>query len=192
MTPLSPLDLQSDESGSTLPVSGSEDGASISSASCFQTQFTIPSSWPPVIQVCIDHETDEARKSKLVPTVRSEICRVLANAMFCYNPNPNKELCTRVAKLLVKKYKFMADVGRGVTGYVSHSDIVFNYCMHTIELHYIIICVHWLQHLYSHSQFAYPALWCNLCTLLMQGSDLSHAIANLFLCIGFMGKEVNR
>ena len=120
VTPFIPPDLMSDESGSTLPISESEDSASISSASCFQTQFTIPSSWPPVIQACIDQDTDEARKSKLVPTVRSEICRVLANAMFCYNPNPKKELCTRVAKLLVKKYKFMADVGRGVTGYVSY------------------------------------------------------------------------
>ena len=80
----------------------------------------IPSSWPPAIQACIDQDSDEARKRELIPTIRSEICRVLSNAMFCYDPNPNKDLCTRVAKLLVKKYKFMADVGRGVTGYVSH------------------------------------------------------------------------
>ena len=102
----------------TSPVSESEDAASISSASCLQQNFTIPSSWPPIIQACIDQDTDEAKKNKLIPivrTVRSEICRVLANAMFCYDPNPNKELCTRVAKLLVKKYKFMADVGKGVT-----------------------------------------------------------------------------
>ena len=78
--------------------------------------ISIPSSWPPAIQACIDQDTDEARKRELIPTIRSEICRVLSNAMFCYDANPNKDLCTRVAKLLVKKYKFMADVGKGVTG----------------------------------------------------------------------------
>ena len=78
----------------------------------------IPTSWPPSIQACIDQDTNEARKHELIPTVRSEICCV---AMFCYDPNPNKDLCTQVAKLLVKKYKFMADVGKGVTGYVSQA-----------------------------------------------------------------------
>lgn len=39
--------------------------------------------------------------------------------MFCHNPNPRKELCTKVAKMLVKKYKFMRDVGDRVSGYVS-------------------------------------------------------------------------
>ena len=39
--------------------------------------------------------------------------------MFCNDPNPNKQLCTKVAKLLVKKYKFMRDVGEQVSGYVS-------------------------------------------------------------------------
>ena len=37
-----PLDLMSDESGSTLLVSESDDAASISSASCLQSPFTIP------------------------------------------------------------------------------------------------------------------------------------------------------
>ena len=94
----------------------SEDTASMSSASMLKKTFTILSSWPPVIQACIDQA--EARKRELIPTVWSEICHVLANAMFCYDPNPKKDFCTQVAKLLVKKYKFMADVGNGVTGYV--------------------------------------------------------------------------
>ena len=121
ISPLSPVERRSDASGSTMPVSESEDSVSISSASSFRKPFTIPSSWPPAIQACIDQDTDEARKRELIPTIRSEICRVLSNAMFCYDANPNKDLCTRVAKLLVKKYKFMADVGKGVTGYVSHA-----------------------------------------------------------------------
>ena len=109
----------SEASCSTVAVSDSEDSVSVSSASTLKKQFTIPDSWPPLIQACIDQKTDDERKRELLPTVRSEICRVLANAMFCYDPNPKKELCTRVAKLLVKKYKFMNDAGRGVTGYVS-------------------------------------------------------------------------
>lgn len=109
----------SEASGSTLGVSDEDTSVSSASASALKKQFTIPDSWPPLIQACIDQKTDEARKRELLPTVRSEICRVLANAMFCYDPNPKKELCTRVAKLLVKKYKFMNDTGRGVTEYVS-------------------------------------------------------------------------
>lgn len=133
-TPISPVSpLESDASGSTMPVSEySDDSASISSASSLRKSFTIPHSWPPAIQACIDQETDEARKRELIPTVRSEICRVLANAMFCYDPHPNKDLCTQVAKLLVKKYKFMADVGTGVTGYVS--PICYLVCLYLITV----------------------------------------------------------
>ena len=115
ISPFSPPELGSEASGSTMPVTESDDGASVTSASSLRKPFVIPSSWPPAIQACIDQDSDEARKHELIPTIRSEICRVLSNAMFCYDPNPNKDLCTRVAKLLVKKYKFMADVGKGVT-----------------------------------------------------------------------------
>ena len=124
-TPVSPTNpLDSESSGSTVAVSESEDNVSISSASGLRKQFSIPNSWPPVIQACIDKKTDEARKLELVPTVRSEIVRVLSNAMFCSDPNPKKEFCTRVAKQLVKKYKFMTDLGEGVTGYVSFISLV--------------------------------------------------------------------
>lgn len=127
LSPTTPTDCRSPgysgASGSTVIVSYLEDSASVSSASALNKQFTIPDSWPPLIQACIEQKTDKARKHELLPTVRSEICRVLAKAMFCYDPNPKKELCTRVAKLLVKKYKFMNDTGRRVTGYVSGSII---------------------------------------------------------------------
>lgn len=120
VTPISPTSpLGSEASVSTMSVRDSEETSSVSSACMLKKPFIIPSSWPPVIQACIDQDTDEARKRELIPTVRSEICRVLSNAMFCYDANPRKHLCTQVAKLLVKKYRFMADVGKGVTGYVS-------------------------------------------------------------------------
>ena len=68
---------------------------------------------------CIGQENDEERKRSLVPTIRNEIVRVLATNMFCHNPNPRKELCTKIARMLVKKYKFMRDVGDHISGYVS-------------------------------------------------------------------------
>ena len=118
-TPPSPL--QSEASGSTMVVEESEDDVSLSSASGLKREFSIPDSWPPMIMHCINQKSDEARRHELVSTVRNEIVRVLANTMFCYHPNPGKDLCTRVAKLLVKKYKFMTDRGEGVTGYVSYN-----------------------------------------------------------------------
>ena len=114
--PVSPLG--SEASGSTLLLCNSDDNISISSASD-QGKFVIPDSWPPAIMQCIKLPSDEDRKLALVPSVRNEIVRVLANNMFCHDPNPNKEFCTRVAKLLVKKFKFMKDVGEHVSGYVS-------------------------------------------------------------------------
>ena len=37
--------------------------------------------------------------------------------MFCYDPDPQSDLCTEVAKSLVKKYPFMKDTG--ASGYGS-------------------------------------------------------------------------
>ena len=103
-------------SGSTLPP---DDRISIASTSAVGKQFLIPDSWPPTIMQCIKLPSEEEQKLALAPSVRNEIVRILTNSMFCNDPNPKKELCTRVAKLLVKKYKFMRDVGEQVTGYVS-------------------------------------------------------------------------
>ena len=119
-TPISPQSpVCSEMSGSTLPPCTSDDSISIASTSAVGKQFLIPDSWPPTIMQCIKLPSEEERKLALVPSVRNEIVRILANNMFCNDPNPKKELCTRVAKLLVKKYKFMRDVGEQVTGYVS-------------------------------------------------------------------------
>ena len=106
-------------SGSTLPPYTSDASISSATTSVIGKQFVIPDSWPPAIMQCIELQSEEERKLALVPSVRNEIVRVLANSMFCNDPNPKKEFCTRVAKLLVKKYKFMRDIGEQVTGYVS-------------------------------------------------------------------------
>ena len=104
-TPVSPqIPCGSDMSGSTLPVCNSDD-VSISSASGLGKQFVIPECWPPAIMQCIKLKSDEERKRDLAPSVRNEIVRVLANNMFCHDPNPKEEFCTKVAKLLVKKKK---------------------------------------------------------------------------------------
>lgn len=66
----------------------------------------------------INKPTDEERKLALEPPVRYDIVRVLGTQMFCLNPKPTKELCTEVAKALVKKYPLFKDTGDKVSGYV--------------------------------------------------------------------------
>ena len=98
----------------------SDDDISLTSASSFNLKdFTIPSCWPPRIMDCMKLATDRDRKRALTPSVRNEIVRVLASNMFCHNPNPNKDFCSKVVKMLVKKYKFLCDVGDNVSGFVS-------------------------------------------------------------------------
>ncbi len=63
--------------------------------------------------------TEDGQRQALVPLVRNEIVRDIVAHMYSYNPNPSKDLCTQVAEMLVKKYKFMRDVGQKVSGYVS-------------------------------------------------------------------------
>ena len=84
-----------------------------------KTKFSIPDSWPPSIMACIRQSTEEEQRRALGPLVRNEIVRVLATQMFCYDPKPQKEFCTAVAKKLVKRYCFMKDTGEKVSGYVS-------------------------------------------------------------------------
>ena len=65
---------------------------------------------------CINKPTDEDRRKALSPAIRCEIVRVLGTQMFCYNPKPTKEVCTEIAKQLVKKYHFMKDTGASQYG----------------------------------------------------------------------------
>ena len=55
-----------------------------------------------------------------MPKVRNEIVRGIVSQMFSFETKPQKDFCTQVAKMLVKKYKFMRDVGQKVSGYVSY------------------------------------------------------------------------
>ena len=54
------------------------------------------------------------------PPVRNEIVRDLVTQMFSFRVKPDTAFCTQAARKLVLKYKFMRDVGSGVSGYVSH------------------------------------------------------------------------
>ena len=112
--------LDDEPSGSSpLPLSSSDDNISVSSSSGPAYCFLVPESWPPSIMNCVALKCDEERKRALVPSVRNEIVRIIATNMFCHDPNPKKALCTTAAKLLVKKYAFMKDIGDHVSGYVS-------------------------------------------------------------------------
>ena len=99
--------------------SESEDNLSISSATALSKELKNPDSWPPSIMQCISQESEEDHKRSLVPSIRNEIVWVLATNMFCHDPNPRKEFCTKVAKMLVKRHTFMKDIGDRVSGYVS-------------------------------------------------------------------------
>ena len=69
---------------------------------------------------CIANDTEEECRQALTPKVRNEIVRDLVSQMFSFDSKPQKEFCAHVAKLLVKKYPFMRDVGLKVSGYVSY------------------------------------------------------------------------
>ena len=112
--------LEDEPSGSsTLDACSSEDNLSVCSSSGFINSSYIPKCWPPTIMYCIKMKTDEERRRALIPSVRNEIVRILATTMFSCDPSPKKDLCTKVAKMLVNKYGFMKDIGEHVSGYVS-------------------------------------------------------------------------
>ena len=98
-----------------------------SSTSSMMHKFKITNTWRPSIMECINKPTEEERKLSLVRDVRCEIVRDLVVQMYSFNPRPNKEFCTEVAKMLVKKYDFMKDIGHKVSGYVSCLNIIIMY-----------------------------------------------------------------
>ena len=116
-TPLSPLSPT--PSCSFGSPGESEDNLSLTSASALAKEFKIPDSWPPSIMQCIQQEDEEEQKRLVLPSTRNEVVRILATNTFCHDPNPRKDFCTKVAKMLVKNYKFLRDVGDSVSGYVS-------------------------------------------------------------------------
>lgn len=126
-TPSSPSLLSPEASDNAFEV----DNMSVaSSASSTVRKFKIPDTWRPSIMHCIAQETEEAQRQALVSKIRNEIVRDLVSQMFSFNPRPQKEFCEQVAQLLVKKYKFMRDVGQKVSGHVSCSIIIKSVHMH--------------------------------------------------------------
>jgi hypothetical protein len=55
----------------------------------------------------------------ITPSIRNEIVRDLVAQMFAFEPKPKKKFATEVAELLVKKYHFWEDTGKGVSKHVS-------------------------------------------------------------------------
>jgi len=53
----------------------------------------------------------------MAPRIRNEIVRDLVSQMFSFDPKPQKNFCTQVAKLL-KNYPFTRDVGQKVSRYM--------------------------------------------------------------------------
>ena len=69
--------------------------------------------------------------------MRNEIVRTLATQMFCYDPKPRKDFCMEVAKMLVRKYPFMRDMGERVSGYVTDIIIIMYIKFSIIIMHYL-------------------------------------------------------
>ena len=121
ITPESIASLPPFSPAGSSSVCGSDDGSSVVSSVSAQTKkFKIPDMWRPSIMDCIEASTEEEQQQALIPTVRNEIVRDLVTHMFSFNPKPQKDFCTKVAQMLVKKYCFMADKGQKVSGYVSN------------------------------------------------------------------------
>lgn len=96
---LSVSPLQSSSSQDDISVSSDYSTSSVS----FRKEFAIPDKWKPSIMVAI-------AEKKLNPEVRNEIVRDLVTHTYGHVEKPNIALVTKIAKLLVEKYPFMADV----------------------------------------------------------------------------------
>lgn len=98
----------------------SDDAVSVgSSSSTVRPDFNIPDIWRPSIMASVNARSEEDKKLGLTAAVRNEIVRDLVTQMYAYNAKPDRAFCTKVAKLLIKKYSYMKDVGTNVSGYVS-------------------------------------------------------------------------
>lgn len=90
---------QSTSSQDDISVSSKDSTTSVT----LRKEFVIPDKWKPSIMVSI-------AEKKLNPEVRNEIVRDLVTHTYGHVEKPNIVLVTRIAKLLVDKYPFMADV----------------------------------------------------------------------------------
>ena len=101
------------------PVTDDTMSVASSVSSLTEKEFTIPDIWRPSIMACIQAPSIEEKKKNLTVSVRGEISRDLVTQMYAFKQKPDRSFCTYVAKCLVKKYPFMMDTGRNVSGYVS-------------------------------------------------------------------------
>ena len=70
---------------------------------------------------CISATTEEEQRRLLTRDVRNSLVRDLVTTMYAFALVPKRDLCTQVAKMLVRRYPFMKDQGMNVTGYVSQT-----------------------------------------------------------------------
>lgn len=96
-TPCSSMSVSPLPSSSSLVSSESSGVCSTS-----RNEFTIPRKWKPSIMFAISER-------KLCPDIRNEIVRDLVTHVYGQVDKPDTVLATKVAKLLVEKYPFMAD-----------------------------------------------------------------------------------
>lgn len=68
---------------------------------------------------CINAPSDAEKKKYLTSSIRGEISRDLVTQMHAFMAKPDRPFCTSVAKSLIRKYPFMKDAGKSVSGYVS-------------------------------------------------------------------------
>lgn len=69
-------------------------------------------------------QNDADKKKLLTPQLRNEISRAYVTHIFAHISNPRKDFLTRAAKILVKKYSFLKDIGDYSSGYVSKCDML--------------------------------------------------------------------
>ena len=89
---------------SQSPISQSLPSSSSDTYISSRKDFTIPKKWKPSIMFAI-------AERQLHPDVRNEIVRDLVTHIYGHVEKPKVDLVTKVAKLLVEKYPFMADSG---------------------------------------------------------------------------------
>ena len=108
-SPFSPLSPQSDD---TMSVASS-------ASTMVKSQFKIPDLWRPSIMHCIKGSTEDEQRKRRSAEIRNELVRALVDQMFAFQqPKPDNQFCKDVASRLVRKYPFLKDAGKNVSGYV--------------------------------------------------------------------------
>lgn len=92
---------------------------SAKSKSSSHTQLSIPNSWRPEVQLCIQNET-------LDTAARNEIARTLVSILFSEFPSPTRPQCGSLARRLILQYPFMKDdLGNGYVSNFCPSHVLY-------------------------------------------------------------------